>query len=92
MGIYSAVGIHFYSLLVSRTKNGPLVLLLFLACCGLFFIGGIAGVAMISDSVQESASHVHHLRLDIFIAWMGTVWIYLILNRRRLMQCLKVKL
>jgi len=92
VGIYSAVGIHFYSLLVSRTKNVLLVLLLFLACCGLFFIGGIAGVALIADSVQQSAPHAHHLRLFCFIAWIGTVWIYLILNRRRLMQRLKVKL
>ena len=92
VGIYSAVGIHFYSLMVSRTKNVLLVLLLFLACCGLFIFGGIVGVSMISDSVQKSAPHAHYMRLFIFIAWIGTVWIYLILNRRRLMQRLKVKL
>jgi hypothetical protein len=84
LGMYSAIGLHFYSILLSRTKNGILRFVLPLAACALFIFGGVIGCAKLLDIPflhGDPSSHSSTtIRFAVPMTWIGVVWCYLIMN------------
>jgi predicted MFS family arabinose efflux permease len=77
LGIYTSFGLHYYSLLVSRTRNEAVRLLLFLATVALFIGGPLASLA---GHLFKRA----HANLTIILTpcWICVVLVYLVLNWR----------
>jgi hypothetical protein len=84
VGIYSVIGLHFYSLLVSRSKNDVQRFFLCLFCIILVIGGGLVGCCAIMGALYNTGrppSTDNDMRFATLITWAGSIWIYLILSR-----------
>lgn len=94
IGLYTTVGLHFYSIVVSRTRNQFLRFLIFLAAVVLFIGGGLMGLALIYGGIPYvlnrgpslATSTVRYLTL---MCWLGVILAYLFLNWHTLRERLK---
>jgi hypothetical protein len=92
-GLYSCLGLHVYSTLVSRTKGDGLRLLLFILCIPLVFGLPIFAWVRLLSGVGVSWSRFQRkvLVLAWLLLWIGTVWVYMVMNWRVLNQRLRVR-
>ena len=92
-GVYTAVGTHFYSILVSRAKSDAIRAMLFLLFIVFFIVGGFIGCVAIAggihDTGQKPTAHDNSMRAFTLLTWSGIVLIYIIFNWRALQQRLK---
>jgi hypothetical protein len=77
LGVYTSFGLHYYSVLVSRTKNDAIRLILFLAAFGLFIAVPLAGLG--GHLFKRAGGN---LTVILTPCWIGVVLIYLVLNWR----------
>ena len=93
LGVCTSLGLHFYSILVSRTKSDLIRFILFLLFLALFIGGGFIGCAAIAGGFfhgeKTFAPSVGYLRGAVLLAWVVIVWIYIIINWRTLKQRLR---
>jgi hypothetical protein len=90
LGIYSSVGLYFYSVLMSRIRNAGLRFLLYLACVALFLGGGLVGCFAIwgifDHNRQTPTPHEDNIANLILALWLGILAIYIILDGRKLIK------
>ncbi len=77
LGVYSSLGLHFYSVIVSRIKNEAVRFLLFLAAIALFIVGPLFNLAG-----QHFKRPTGNLTIILTPCWIGVVLLYLVLNWR----------
>lgn len=95
IGLYTCAGLHFYSILVGRTKSDALRVLLFILCLALFIVGSLIGCGALADGVSprevmRSRPRGSNLRFEVLLSWGVTVWVYIIINWRVLNQRLRL--
>jgi hypothetical protein len=84
VGIYSVIGLHFYSILVNRSKNDVQRFLLYLFCIVVVIGGGLVGCAAIMGALYNTghpSSTDSDMRFATLMIWASSMWIYLILSR-----------
>lgn len=88
LGLYTCILVHYYSLLISRTRNEWGRFFVFL--CGLavfIFIPFFGCIALLFTGPRPSTSNLRYLWfLVVFLSWIGTFWIYAIRNWRTLQK------
>jgi peptidoglycan/LPS O-acetylase OafA/YrhL len=91
-GIFTAVGLHFYSLVVGRIRNPILRVMLFSFFVTLFIGGPLYGCAMMSIlcSSNEARSVQTDWAFFMLLSWIGTLWIYIVLNQVMLKRCFNI--
>jgi hypothetical protein len=83
LGVYTSLGLHFHSILVSHTKSDLTRFISFFLFLVLFIGGGLIGSGVIASSFAPSA---WYWRGAVLLMWVGIVWIYIMLNWRALKQ------
>jgi hypothetical protein len=80
LGIYSSVGLYFYTVLATRTKNTRLQVLLWLTSIALFLGGGLVGSFAIwgmFDRVRQMPTpHVKTVDTIALFTWLGILTLY----------------
>jgi hypothetical protein len=82
LGGYSALGLHYYSLLQSRTKNIWLRLAFFIVAVAFFIFIPMVGCRFLlsAGSIPPTVGGRMAWLLTVFFSWTGPVWFYLIRN------------
>jgi hypothetical protein len=86
LGVYSSLGLHYYSVLAGRTKNEWARLGLSLPSMALFIGLPMFGCMFLLGAGPNPSSTEMGVVwfVSVFFCWIGTVWVYLIKNRRAL--------
>ena len=87
LGLYSCVVLRFYSILVSRTKNDGIRLLLSLLAAAFIVFLPIAGWGALLAQSQSAIHNFSRQQRQVWLfvllfCWAGPVFLYRILNRR----------
>jgi hypothetical protein len=91
LGLYTCVGLRFYSILISRTKSDLFRFLLFLVCVALLILTPFLGwVALLQGFRLESKAQRLAWLFLTFFCWMGPFWAYAIANWRVLNERLRL--
>jgi hypothetical protein len=87
LGIYSSAGLHYYSILISRTKNDWLRLLFLISAIAALVFVPMMACGLMLNGPQPSASDLRYMwRWALFLSWIAVVWIYAICNWRILRE------
>ena len=85
LGLYSAVGLHYYSVLISRTKNEWIRIVYFVAAVAVFiFLPMICAFLLVPHSASASIGIQRLWFAAVLLVWLSVIWIYLIKNWRPL--------
>ena len=95
IGVYTCTGLYFYSILVTRTKNDALRVLLFVLFLVVFIVGSLIACGAFADGVSpfdvlKSKPRGSNLRFEVLLSWGVTVGAYIIMNWRGLNQRLRL--
>ncbi len=83
LGVYTSVGLYYYSILTSRTKNAWLRILLFILCIAAFILTPMIGLGLMLNEAHPSTENLRITWvLALFFSWVSVVWAYLIWNWR----------
>jgi hypothetical protein len=84
LGVYSTIGLHYYSVWIARSKSEWLRLACMIPVVGLFIFAPMVGCMFVLG--WGPVPNTHAMRLVwigmVFLAWIGTVWVYIIKNWR----------
>jgi hypothetical protein len=90
LGVYSSVGLYFYTVLATRTKNAGLQFLLYLTSIALFLGGGLVGSFAIwgmFDHVRQTPTPNDKIIGTVtLLTWVGILLLYIILDWRGIRQ------
>ena len=86
LGLYSTVGLHYYSVLISWTKNEWIRIVYFLtAVAVLIFLPMIICVWLLVPHPLPASLGLQRLWFAVvLLVWLSVIWIYLIKNWRPL--------
>lgn len=78
LGIYSSVGLHFYSKMIAKLKNDFARFVMFLLAFGL--IVAIPGfvISQVFQTANFEMATKH--RFILFMVWLISVWVFIIKN------------
>jgi len=83
LGIYSAAGLHYYSILISRTRNTFIRMFFPLVAVALFIMGPMFAAFWIAPPASVVPSRWRgRLGLLIIFLWIGPVYVYIAKNWR----------
>ncbi len=82
LGVYSTVGLHYYSILASRTKSEWLRLAFSIPTIALFILLPMIGcMFLLGVGPNPSSKEMRGAwLLAVFLSWIGTGWAYVIKN------------
>jgi ABC-type polysaccharide/polyol phosphate export permease len=84
---FTVAGLHYYSVLESKTRNDFVRLLIYLLCLAVFLFGPVVCFSLLFPRFKETPRHSD---AAVLLFWLLSILVYIALNWKALLARLRV--